>query len=278
MSNLIITGATLQAEEHERHPHTLTGEIRLHQNFHSRILGNDRDLIVYLPPDYAADHQRHYPVLYLHDGQNLFDGATSFIPGKEWQVDETAQRLIESGRIEPLIIVGICNTGEQRADEYTPTRVEKLQAGGRADLYGRLIMEELRPLIEAHYRTRPGPENTGLGGASLGGLVTLHLGLKHPEVFGKLAVMSPSVWWDNGVILREVERLSASHAQRIWLDAGTKEGGMTVRDARILRDALISKGWESGRDLHFFEARGAVHDEAAWGKRFDRVLEYLFPR
>src|SRR5581483_8314419 len=180
--------------------------------------------------------------------------------------------------IAPLIIVGIYNTGEQRADEYTPTRVEKLKAGGRADLYGRLIVEELRPFIGAHYRTLGGPENTALGGASLGGLVTLYLGLRYPNVFGKLAVMSPSVWWDNGVILREVEKLPGPTPQRIWLDAGTKEGGMVTHNARLLRDALVARGWRPGPDLKYIEARGATHDEAAWGKRFDKVLKYLFPR
>jgi len=278
VSNIVIPGAALQAEENDRHPHTLTGEIRLHKDFHSKFLHNHRDVIVYLPPDYEQARHRRYPVFYLHDGQNLFDGATSFIPGKEWQVDETAERLIEAGTIAPLIIVGIYNTGEQRADEYTPTRVEKLKAGGRADLYGRLIVEELRPFIGAHYRTLGGPENTALGGASLGGLVTLYLGLRYPNVFGKLAVMSPSVWWDNGVILREVEKLPGPTPQRIWLDAGTKEGGMVTHNARLLRDALVARGWRPGPDLKYIEARGATHDEAAWGKRFDKVLKYLFPR
>jgi predicted alpha/beta superfamily hydrolase len=260
-----------------RQRHTLTGDIRLHKNFRSRFLARTRDVILYLPPRYEAEQSRSFPVMYLHDGQNLFDGATAYIPGREWQVDETAQRLILRRRIASLIIVGIYNTGESRADEYTPTRVEKLKAGGRADLYGRLIVEELKPFVDAHYRTLDGPENHALGGASLGGLVTLHLGLKYPHVFGKLAVMSPSLWWDNGVVLREVERLPHKTPQCIWLDAGTKEGGMVTHNARLLRDALTSKGWREGAELHYLEARGATHDEAAWGRRFGRALRFLFP-
>ncbi|HWQ32654.1 MAG TPA: alpha/beta hydrolase-fold protein [Blastocatellia bacterium] len=271
------SGSSASHHDDPRHQHTLTGDIRLHRHFHSRFL-KARDVIVYLPPQYEEEQQRRFPVLYLQDGQNLFDGATSFIPGREWQCDETAQRLITANKIEPLIIVGIYNTGESRADEYTPTRVAKLKAGGKADQYGRLIVEELKPFIDEQYRTLNEAENTGLGGASLGGLVSLHLGLSYPQVFGKLAIMSPSVWWDNGVILREVEQLSHKTAQRIWLDAGTKEGGMMVHNARLLCEALTVKGWQRGVDLHYHEARGAGHDETSWGRRFDRVLKFLFPR
>ena len=147
--------------------------------------------MVYLPPGYVEDTGRTYPVLYMHDGQNLFDPATAF-GGNEWRLDDTAEELIERGAIEPLIIVGIYNTGEQRIHEYTPTTDPKL-GGGKADLYGKMLVEEVKPFIEKTYRTLPGPENTGMGGSSLGGLVTLHLGIQYPQVFGKLAVLSPSV-------------------------------------------------------------------------------------
>lgn len=107
-------------------PHTLTGDIRFHKSFHSKTLGNDRDVVIYLPPGYELNKNKRYAVLYLHDGQNLFDGATSFIPGKEWRVDETAQSLISAGKIEPLIIVGIYNAGKDRIDEYTPAAGRKI--------------------------------------------------------------------------------------------------------------------------------------------------------
>lgn len=133
--------------------HTLTGNIRTHKDFQSKILNNSRDVIVYLPPEYDGHPGKRYPVLYFHDGQNLFDGATSFLPGQEWRMDETAQALIAGGKIEPLIIVGIYNTGKDRVDEYTPVQDPRYKVGGKADLYGRLLVEELKPFIDSRYRT-----------------------------------------------------------------------------------------------------------------------------
>jgi predicted alpha/beta superfamily hydrolase len=256
--------------------HTLTGEFRVHRSFHSSYLPHDRTIIVYLPPGYDPSHIRRYPVLYLHDGQNIFDRATSV--GEEWGVDETAQGLIESGAIEPLIIVGVYNTGEHRIDEYTPTGSAKMHKGGQADLYGRMLVEELKPFIDARYRTLPSAANTGLGGSSLGGLLTMHLGLRYPTVFNKLAVLSPSVWWDSRVIVREVRSLHRKLPLRIWLDAGTREGDRVCEDARLLRDALIEKGWTLDSDLKYFEAEGAEHNEQSWGSRVDPILRYLFPK
>lgn len=264
-------------------PHTLTGDIHVHRNFHSSFLNSDRDVIVYLPPGYDANKRRRYSVLYLHDGQNLFDGATSFIPGQEWRVDETAQSLIAAGKIEPLIIVGVYNAGKVRIDEYTATADAKYKLGGKADLYGRLLVEELKPFIDKTYRTRKGAAHTGLGGSSLGGLVSIYLGLKYPRVFGKVAVVSPSVWWANNHIVHYVEALPNKSSVRIWLDIGTKEGGnpeeaqKTVDGARLLREALIKKGWQIGRDLKYLEAQGAEHNERAWADRVEQILEFLFP-
>ena len=265
-------------------PHTLTGDIRFHRSFHSNILNNDRDVVVYLPPDYEAHKEKHYPVFYLHDGQNLFDGATSFIPGQEWRADEAAQSLIAVGKIEPLIIVGIYNTGKDRIDEYTPALDAKYKMGGKADLYGRLLVEELKPFIDVHYRTLKDARHTGLGGSSLGGLVSLYLGLKYPQVFGRLAVVSPSVWFADHQILHYVEALAKKPQVRIWLDIGTKEGRdaeeaqKTVSDARLLKEALLRKGWKLGSDLSYFEAEGAEHNERAWAARFESILQFLFPR
>ncbi len=257
---------------------SLAGEIRYHKKFHSKFLPTDRDLIVYLPPGYDADKRRRYPVLYLHDGQNLFDGATSFIPGQEWRVDETAQRLIRAGAVEPLIVVGIYNAGKERVDEYTATRDAKYNSGGKADLYGRLVVEELKPFIDSQYRTLRDARHTGLGGSSLGALVSLHLALKYPKVFGLAAVVSPSVWWDNRQILREVAALKKRPKTRVWLDVGTDESEEAAPDARLLRDALVAKGWKVGRDLQYFEAQGAKHNEAAWAARVEQILRFLYPK
>jgi predicted alpha/beta superfamily hydrolase len=263
--------------------HTLTGEFRYHRNFHSNFLPADRDVIVYLPPGYTTDTQKRYPVLYMQDGQNLFDGSTSFIQGNEWRMDETAQALIQSGAIEPLIIVGVYNTRD-RTDEYTPARDPKYKQGGKADLYGRLLVEEIKPLIDANYRTLKDAQNTGLGGSSLGGLVSLYLGLKYPQVFGKLAVVSPSVWFADRIIVRDVLTLKTKPRLRLWVDIGTSEGQdeldsiQTADDARLLRDALLAKGWKTASDLSYIEIPGAQHNEPAWAQRVEPILKYLFQK
>lgn len=255
--------------------HTITGDVRTHEDFHSRYLEHDRTVIVYLPPGYDPETATRYPVLYLHDGQNVFDRATSI--GEEWHVDEAAERLIAATEIEPLIIVGIYNTGVHRINEYTPTPRPDGSGGGDADDYGRMLIEELKPFVDATYKTRPSAASTALGGSSLGGLLTIHLGLRYPTAFGRLAVLSPSIWWDERVILREVEALRHKPTFRIWLDAGTAEGEVVLADVRALRDALVAKGWVVGEDLAYLEAPGGEHNEQSWGVRVEPMLKYLFP-
>lgn len=255
--------------------HTLTGETRLHAGFRSQILENTRNIIVYLPPGYSTEPEMHYPVLYMQDGQNLFDKATAF-GGVEWGLDETAQRLIIEDRIEPLIIVGIYNTGEHRIEEYTPTRDARLKKGGDADRYGRFLVEELKPFIDERYRTLTDPDHTGLGGSSLGGLVSLYVGLKHPSIFGRLMIMSPSAWWDQAMILKFISSLKAKSSTRIWLDIGTLEGKFTPHYVRTLRDKLVRAGWRLTDDLHFLEVENGEHNEKAWGARVGQALEFLF--
>ncbi|MGH9872154.1 MAG: alpha/beta hydrolase [Pyrinomonadaceae bacterium] len=278
ITTLFVCGATLAQQ-----PHSLTGDIRAHKSFHSNILNNDRDVLVYLPPGYDAAKRARYSVFYMHDGQNLFDGATSFIPGQEWRVDETAERLIAAERIEPLIIVGVYNT-KDRIDEYTPAADAKYKMGGKADLYGRMLVEELKPFIDSQYRTKRDAKHTGLGGSSLGGLASLYLALKYPNVFGRSAVVSPSVWFASKQIVRYVEALKRKPNVRIWMDIGTKEGRtpeeaqQTVDDTRLLRDTLVKRGWKVGKNLNYFEAEGAEHNEAAWAARVESILAFLFPR
>ena len=255
--------------------HTLTGDFRTHENFRSAHLEHAHTLLVLLPPGYDADQNRRYPVLYLHDGQNVFDKATSV--GDEWRVDETALGLITAGAIEPLIVVGIYNTGEHRIEEYTPTADAEKKQGGKADQYARMLIEEIKPFIDREYRTRPDAGSTGLGGSSLGGLLTMHIGIRHSNVFTRIAALSPSVWWDKRVIVREVTELPGKLPLKIWLDAGTQEGEEVIADARALRDALVTKGWVAGQDLAYMEAEGAQHNEASWGSRIDSVLRFLFP-
>jgi predicted alpha/beta superfamily hydrolase len=231
--------------------------------------------MVYLPPHYDPESADRYPVLYLHDGQNVFDRATSF--GEEWHVDEFAEQLIAAGEIEPLIVVAIFNTGEHRVDEYTPTPSADIGRGGHADDYGKMLVEELKPFIDITYKTLPSAASTALGGSSLGGLLTMWLGIRYPTAFGRLAVMSPSVWWDDRILLHEVEALPGKLPLRIWLDAGTAEGTDTLMNARALRDALVAKGWSIGDDLAYLEEQGGEHNEQSWGMRVERVLKFLFP-
>jgi predicted alpha/beta superfamily hydrolase len=261
--------------------HTLTGNIQRHKGFESRTLGNRRDVLVYLPAGYRRFLRRRYPVLYLNDGQNIFDAATAF-GGVEWGVDETAQRLVRKKLIEPLIIVAVANTGNDRIHEYTPTRAVALagkqknwRSRGLARKYGKFLTAELKPFIDENYRTRPEAEFTGLGGSSLGGLLTMTLGLWFPHVFSRLGVMSPSVWWDDQVIVRMVEALEDKLPVRIWLDIGKHEIGW--ERTRDLRDALVEKGWRLHDDLQYTEAEGAGHTESAWAARVDPMLRFLFP-
>ena len=261
--------------------HTLTGNIQQHPGFESRILRNRRDVLVYLPRGYGRTRQCRYPVFYLHDGQNVFDAATSFA-GVEWGVDETAQRLIRRRLIEPLIIVAVANTGVDRIHEYAPTRgvievnaLRRKRSRGSLRKYGRFLREELKPFIDRLYRTRPEAGWTGLGGSSLGGLATLALGLWFPQTFHRLAVMSPSIWWDDCAIYRVLDRVRQKPPLKIWLDTGTQETGW--ERARDLRDRLLAKGWRLDDDLQYTEAEEANHNERAWGARIEAVLRFLYP-
>lgn len=257
----------------------LTQQIRLHENFGSLHLEVPRNVLVYLPPGYGANPEQRYPVLYMHDGQNLYNPEDAF-GGVVWGADKTAQELILTNQIEPLIIVGIYNAGKHRIDEYTPVKssVGKMRGhGGKADQYGRMIIEELKPFIDKEYLTKPEREFTGLGGSSLGGLVSLHLGFKRPDVFSRLAVLSPAVWWANNQIIREIAGIGERLPLRIWLDIGSKEGVRIKHQVRALREILLANGWEENLDLAFFEIPEARHDESAWAARFDEVLKFLFP-
>jgi len=252
--------------------------LRLHRAFRSIYLPGERDLIVYLPPSYQDDPTRAYPVLYMHDGQNLFDPRTSFIPGRTWQMMEHADAAILAGEVEPLIIVGIYNTGDRRLDEYTFER-EPERGGGQADCYGLMLTRELFPFIAAHYRVRADRVSTGLGGSSLGGLVTLFLGLRYPQHFGKLAVLSPSVWWNHKSILGFLNEHAPQvwERPRVWLDVGDREGVRTLRDTEQLARRLSANGWCTGDTLHFERIHGGTHDEASWATRVRPMLRFLFP-
>ena len=250
--------------------------LRRFRGFHSAFLPEDRDVFVWLPPVYGTEPARRFPVLYLHDGQNLIDGRTSYVAGRTWCAHRTADRLVHESLIEPVILVGIDNTGIRRMAEYTPSRDRRF-GGGEGALYGRLLVDELKPLIDSSFRTRPEAVHTGLAGSSLGGLISLSLGLDYPAVFGQLGVLSPSVWWNGRDLLARVGAARPDPRPRIWLDMGLSEGLRHLRDCDLLHHRLLSRGWQDERDLRYLRVPGGLHDEDAWARRFDRVLQWLFP-
>jgi predicted alpha/beta superfamily hydrolase len=244
-------------------------------DFESKILANKRGISIYLPPSYMERPESRYPVLYMQDGQNLFEPERAFA-GQHWRLDSAAEVAIDQRSAEPMIIVGIDHAGTGRIDEYTPTRDTMRRAGGRTNDYGRMLIEELKPAVDSRYRTRPQGENTALGGSSLGGLVSLYLGLTRPDVFSRIAAMSPSIWWDGKAILGVLDRFNAPRRPRIWLDVGGREGRDALSDVRLLRDRLMAKGWGGG-DFAYHEDRRGEHSETAWARRVGGVLEFLFP-
>ncbi len=250
--------------------------LRVLREFPSAYLPDARDVLVWLPPVYGTEPERRFPVLYLHDGQNLFDGRTSYVTGRTWRAHATADRLTRERLIEPVILVGINNTGVRRMAEYTPSRDARF-GGGEGPLYGRLLVDELKPLIDASFRTLPEAAHTGLAGSSLGGLISLALGLDYPQVFGQLGVLSPSVWWNGREILGRVGAARPMPRPRIWLDMGMSEGLRHLRDTDLLHHRLTTHGWCDERDLRYLRVPGGLHDEDAWARRFPRVLQWLYP-
>lgn len=253
------------------------GKLDKIHGFTSNILGgNPREVTVYLPPAYDDRPDVRYPVLYMADGQNLFEPERAFVPGQHWRLREAADAAIAERRARSMIIVGVDHAGADRINEYTPTHDEAKHGGGRASEYAQMLVEELKPLIDGKYRTLPDRANTAAGGSSLGGLISLYLGLRRPDVFGAIAAMSPSVWWDQRAIVKDVDEFAAEQRPRIWLDIGGREGSEALGDARMLRDHLQARGWREPA-FRFYEDRRADHSERAWAKRARTVLEFLFP-
>lgn len=256
---------------------TVTGTLRYHRDFKSRALGNKRTLAVWLPPSYAASGSKRYPVIYMHDGQNLFDKATAFI-GEEWGADEAAAALAAQAPALEAIIVGVYNTGERSA-EYTPHR-DAARGGGKGREYARFIVKEVKPFIDASYRTLPGRRHTSVAGSSLGGLISLYLLLEYPGVFSGAGVLSPSLYWADRALPALAAKKAAAGKMKIWLSMGTEEGegaerAAALEDARKLRGVLLGKGFAENKDLVYVEDQGARHSEKYWAGQVPALLRFL---
>jgi predicted alpha/beta superfamily hydrolase len=242
-------------------PGSAVGHLETWPLVYSPQLDNARNVVVYLPPSYATSRGR-YPVLYMHDGQNLFDGETSFA-GVEWQVDETMHML--SGEGIEAIVVGVWNT-EKRKSEYNPfTNWWK----GRGEAYLAFLADTLKPMIDDAYRTRVDREGTGVMGSSLGGLISLYAFFKRPDVFGFAGAMSPAFWVGGGGMHDFVRKLPFV-AGRIYMDHGTRE-----YDPQRMRDALTAKGYRLVENLMFVKEQDGEHNEAAWARRLPDALRFL---
>ena len=261
-------------------PHSsITGDLRLHE-FRSRVFGNMRMLRVWLPKGYDEGSPMHYPILYLNDGQNLFDRATAF-GGVEWQVDETAERLICEQVIPPMIIVGMDHSQGERAREYIPYRIRHPQLTrplGRK--YPTFVTDEVMPFIEHQYRVARGPQHTGLGGSSLGGLIALYTAILRPGVFGRLLVESPSLFLGNRRVIKE-SRLFRQWPERMFLAMGGRETGMPEKDEMLAHDLLelgnVLKRAGMGDDrLRVKVDDIAGHNESAWAARFPEAMTFLY--
>lgn len=259
-----------------RRPSTVTGTLRLHPDFRSEILGNARTLRVWLPPGYDQNPGERYPVIYFHDGQNLFDAATSAF-GHEWQLDEALTALIDARLARPAILVGIDNSPDRIA-EYTADPMPL--GGGKAHNYARFVVHEVKPFIDRNYRTRPDRPHTATAGSSLGGLISLYLLRVHGDTFAAAAVVSPALWWADEA---ELKRWSPPfHAiphppARIWLDIGTAEGppDQSARHLDAARRLHTALSQLPGVQITYEEAEGAAHHESAWADRAPRILQFL---
>lgn len=249
--------------------HTVVGTMRVLRDVPSAALGNARDLYVYLPPSYG-ESRRRYPVVYMHDGQNLFDQATSF--GAEWEVDRTLEEASRDGL--ECIVVGIPNMGEERLDEYSPWPDPKHGRGGLGDDYLDWIVGEVKPLIDADFRTRPGRDSTGIAGSSMGALISMYAFFRHPETFSFVGAMSPAFWFGAREIYRFVEAAPRTPGH-IYLDVGTSEGREELADVRRMKALLQEKGYRQGRDLMCVVEMGGRHDEQAWARRLRREMHFL---
>jgi predicted alpha/beta superfamily hydrolase len=264
------------------YPHFTTTRgrvVELFASFSSTILGNSRRVWAYLPPSYDENPTARYPVLYMHDGQNLFDASRAAF-GTEWGVDETLDAAADGDglgeRVREIIVVAPENAGAARIDEYTPSYDRSERAGGRGGLYLRFLVEELKPRVDAMLRTHPEREATGVMGSSLGGLISAYAALWHADTFGLIGEMSPSTWWNDAALVDDVTAAANATPRpvRIYVDCG--QPGDDYANTKDLVAAYQATGWVEGQTFLHVYAPNAQHTESAWAKRLPAALRFLF--
>ena len=273
---------------HDQPPPPWPGRLWLRRDVESPQLGNRRDLLVWTPPQ-ADEEPGPFPVLYLHDAQNLFHAETSF--AGHWHAGEALAHLASCGR--PVIAVGVPNKGAARIDEYSPFQ-DPRWGGGKGDAYLDFLAQTVRPLINARFPATTEPQHTGLLGSSLGGLISFYGVFRNPETFGLCGALSPSFHFAEAATLTYLRGLPRTatkpQGRRIYLDVGTRErlphdapdpwfhrgSWLYRRDVARVASLLRRRGFHMGRDLHYEAERGARHHEAAWQRRFPGALEFLF--
>lgn len=244
--------------------------------FTSTILPSTRGVWVYLPASYAENTLATFPVVYMHDGQNLFDPGTAF-GGNEWKVDETLDAATEDGTIRETIVVGVENTAD-RINELTPTYDATEMAGGKAALYLRMIVEEIKPMVDAALRTMPARDTTAIMGSSLGGLVSVYAAVEKASTFGIVGAMSPSTWWDNTMILGQVASMSTKPARplRVYVDSGDSgPSNDDVTNTRALAQKFRDVGYVDGQTLDYVVQAGGQHNEIYWAQRLPAAFAFM---
>ncbi len=243
----------------------IVGTVEMHENIYSRFLDSERTMIVWLPPKYKRlkNAEKRYPVLYMQDGQNLFDPKSSYA-GKDWRVDETVVKLVKAGLMKEIIVVGIYNS-DDRLEEYSDTE--------KGNLYLKFLTEEVKPFIDSVYRTLPDRANTAIMGSSMGGLVSFLAAWKHPEVFSMAGCMSSSFYYNDEKIFTTIEEYSGSKKPiKFYIDHG--EDGL-IRGQKMFCK-LTKLGYLIGTDLDYYYASSAEHNESAWADRLERPLLFFF--
>lgn len=241
-------------------------------SFTSAALPSTRGVWVYVPPTYVENRAARFPVLYMHDAQNLFSRDLAFM-GNEWKVDETLDAGAGDGSIREVIVVGVENT-TARITELTPS-VDPSYGGGKLPQYLTMVTDEIKPMVDAAYRTLPGRETTAIMGSSLGGLASAYAGVVRADVFGLVGEMSPSTWWDGRMILGQVGSMASKPARpaRVYVDCGDDQDGL--EDTKDLAARYESVGYTKGKDFAYVVQPGAKHNEIYWAQRLPAALSFL---